>query len=100
MKTTDELIKALMSWAETQNCIQTQGSGEMGLLVFSLAPVKTWWSKLISYQIFAWKSTAIVWYYSPPDISLLYPNKALENFLENEFNFSEDNRELLIKKKY
>jgi len=98
METTTELRETLIAWAKTKDNFKTECLEVENLLIFTLVSVKTW--KSFFCETLVWKCIAVAWQYGPPDINLLFPNEVLETFLEEEFVFSGDSREILIKKKY
>ena len=98
METTTELRETLIAWAKTKDNFKTECLEVENLLISTLVSVKTW--KSLFRETLVWKCIAVAWQYGPPDINLLFPNKALETFLEEEFVFSGDSREILIEKKY
>lgn len=87
---------ALIYWAQQRSNFKTEGHFMDGMPILTLMPVKDWWSKLFPYKIFRWERVAFVRENDPPYITLYFPNKELELFLE-EFMSSEKDYKLTIK---
>lgn len=97
MKTTIEFRDALIAWAKTKDDFKTEYQESGNLRIFAFMLVRIWFFSLRKIPV--WECVAVAWQHSPPDINLLSPNSELETFL-SEFKFPEEDRKLIIKKKY
>lgn len=89
---------AVIYWAEHKNNFKTERHYKNGVRIFTLVPVNIWWSRLLKgfdYEIFRWEYVAFVKEDTPLSITLYFPNKELDDFIE-EFKFSNQNRPLHI----
>ena len=94
----DKFRGALIYWAEQRSNFKAERHHTDIMPVLTLVPIKTWWSKLIIYEIFRWEIVALVREGKTPFITLYFPNKDFQRFL-SEFT-SETNFSLDIEKKY
>lgn len=97
METTIELRDAIIAWAKTKDDFKTEYQETGDLLIFAFMLVRVWFFPL--RRIPVWECVAVAWQYNPPDINLLSPSSELETFL-SEFKFPEEDRKLIIEKKY
>gem|GEM_PF-4562427 len=97
-KSTGELRNALVSWTEKRKYLKTGYHGMGDMSIFALVPIMAWLSKITHYKIYRWKPVAFVPDFDEIDIRIHFYHAQLENFL-SEFQFSEKNRKIKIKRK-
>ena len=98
METTIEFRDALIAWAEHRSNFKTERRYKDDMQILTLVPVNTWWSKLLKgfdYETSRWERVAFISKDNSYCITLHFPNKEMDDFIEN-FRSSKEDRPLHV----